>query len=118
MRCRCQPELLFIFNSAGEGCHEYVGLYSRCLRLGVVDTFGCSHEIRWLRIRNVHKYLWIAISQRKPRALHLHHDAMATPEGMVHILHRESYFLHFARRKRFGVFITVPEFSAEWFSTN
>ena len=42
-----------------------------------------------LGIRNVGKRLRIAIRQRKPRALHLHHDAVAAAEGVKNIGHRK-----------------------------
>jgi len=44
------------------------------------NTFRGFFEIRWLGIRYVQKLLRIAINQREPGALDLHHDAMARAE--------------------------------------
>src|SRR5205823_12290630 len=61
---------------------------------------------------NIHEGLWIAIDQRKPRALDLDHHAMAAAKGVIAILHGESYRSWLVGRKRLRLFQAVAEFAA------
>src|SRR5205085_2102851 len=62
---------------------------------------------------DVDKHLWIAIGQRKPRTLHLYHDAMATAEGVVHVRHCEVDLLNLAGSECLRLFETVSKFPPE-----
>src|SRR5271170_7710966 len=80
-----------------------------CFR--VIHALGGFNEIRGLGVGNVDEGLRIAISEWEPRALNLHHDAMATAEGVIDVLEGRFDLFHFARGERFWLFKTVAEFS-------
>src|SRR5690348_7795381 len=63
-------------------------------------------------IIDVHVFLGIAVGQREPAALHLHHDAVAAAEGMADVGHGVIDFLHLAGRERLGFFVAVAEAAA------
>src|SRR5580658_2352752 len=109
-------ELFFV--GYGGRWHEDVGLDARGLALPVVHVLSDLHKVGRLGIRDIQEGLRIAIRERKPGALNLHHDAMAAAKSVVHVLHREGYFLDLAGCERFRSFKTVAEFSAEWFSAH
>ena len=54
-------------------------------RQAAVDTLRRGHEILRPRLRNVGEGLRVAIREREPRTLDLHHDAMAAPERVRHV---------------------------------
>src|SRR3984957_3559094 len=85
----------------------------RSLLLSVVDALGSFHEIRGLSVRNIDEGLRITVGKWKPRTLHLHHDAVAAPNSMVHVLHMEIDFFYFAGRERLRLLETMAKLSPE-----
>ena len=73
-------------------------------------------EILRLGIRNVGEGLRIAIGEREPRALHLHHDAMAAAESVEEIGHGEVDVRFLARRQWLGLLPALAELCAEGFA--
>ena len=51
---------------------------------------------------DVDELLGIAVGQRKPRALHLHHDPVPAAKGVRDVGQRESHFGRLPRYERFG----------------
>jgi len=79
-----------------------------CLRR-VIDPLCCLLKVFFARLVNVAKLLRIAVHEREPGALHLHHDAMTAPEGVIRIRHDPFDFRHFSRFKRLGLREAVAE---------
>src|SRR2546423_1894399 len=100
-------------HSLALGARHYSYLNSRNLLVRVVKALGCFHEVRRLRVGNVNEGLRVAIGEREPGTLQLHHDAMAAPERMINILHGEVNLLHLAGSKRLRFFEAVAELGAE-----
>jgi len=65
----------------------------RLLKIG----FGC--------VVNVDELLRVAVHEWKPRALNLHHDAMALQEDMVMIAQRHVPFRRLVESERLRLFI-------------
>src|ERR1700687_5586456 len=57
--------------------------------------------------------LWVAVVEREPARLDLHHDAVARQKHMVHVRQCEPVALHLARRKGAGMDQAPPVTSAE-----
>src|ERR1035437_6179520 len=91
--------------------HQYFNAGCRVFLMKYL--FRSLLKILGLRIRNVGEDLWVPVCQRKPRALHLHHDAMAAAEGVEQIRHREVDVSLFAWRQRLGFFPAISELGAE-----
>src|SRR5205809_3295713 len=75
------------------------------LRTGLrraIDPLRCLLKIFFARLVNVAKLLGVAVHQREPRALYLHHDAMTAPEGVIRIRQDPFDFRHFSWFKRLG----------------
>src|SRR5713101_1692729 len=83
----------------------------RGLPLGVIHALGGLHKIRRLRIRNVDEGLRVAVGEREPRTLNLHHDAVPAPESVVDVLHREADLLNLAGSEGLWLFETVAKLS-------
>ena len=79
----------------------------------MIDTLGSFNEVGGLGVGNVYEGLGIAVGQREPGTLDLHYDAVATAEGMVHVLERGVDLFHFAGSEGFGLFEAVAELAAE-----
>src|SRR5438132_10934718 len=95
-------------------CHwQHVHLHARRLSLGADNPLRRRLEILRLRGRDVHEGLWIAIHQRKPAALYLHHDAVAATKHVIYIGHREVHGFNASRRKRLGLLEALPKLSAK-----
>src|SRR2546421_3125394 len=73
-------------------------------------------EILRLRRRDIHKALWIAIDQGKPRALNLHHYPMLPAESVTHVWHGKFYFRDLARLERFRLLKAIAEFAPKHIS--
>src|SRR5207302_7866317 len=69
---------------------------SRRPPFAVIDALGRFHEIGGLGIGDVDESLRVAVGEREPRTLHLYHDAMASPESVIHVLHGEVDLFPFA----------------------
>src|SRR5580700_10652672 len=67
---------------------------------------------------DIQELLRIAVYDRKPAALYLNHDTMALFESMGDSIEVKLHFSCLARNKRFGIFITIPEFRPEYLSAN
>ena len=92
---------------------------SRRLALAVIHALRGFHESPWAwRQECSTNVLWVAVSQREPRALHLHHDAVAAAEGVIDVWHGEVDLFDFSRRERLRLFKAVAEFSAEWLASH
>ena len=57
--------------------------------------------------------LWVAVVEREPARLDLHHDAVARQKHMVHVRQCEPVALHLARRNGAGMDQTLAVTSAE-----
>ena len=68
-------------------------------------------EIFRIGIIDVQELLWIPVSQRKPAALDLDHQAVSFFEGMRHIRQFKFHPLCLAGFEGNRVFKTVPEFA-------
>src|SRR5580698_7340704 len=112
------PRARLFFVSWSGGWRQYVGFDARGLALTVVHVLRGANKVGRFRIGNVQERLRIAIGEREPGALNLHHDAMAAAKSVVHVLHCEGHFLDLAGDERLRRFKTVAEFSAEWFSAH
>src|SRR5690348_15197432 len=77
------------------------------------EPLGGSLEVGRLGVRDVEKLLRIAIHQREPGALDLHHDAVTGAESVQHVGHPELDLLLFAGREGLGVRQAVAELAAE-----
>ena len=80
------------------------------------DLLGRLLEILRLRIRDVRKRLRVAIRQREPGALHLHHDPMPAPEGMQQIGHLEIDIRLLPRRQWLRLLPTIAKLRAKRFA--
>ena len=80
----------------------------------VIDLLSCWLIVGCGRFVNVvDERLRVAIDQREPRALHLHHDAMARPKNMVGGVEINGVFVHFVGLHRFRLLETVAESPAK-----
>ena len=94
--------------------HQHFDAAGRVLL--VEDLLGGLPELLRLGVGNIGEGLRIAVGERKPRALHLDHDAMAAAEGVEEIGHGEVDFGLLARRQRLGLLPTIAELGAEGFA--
>ncbi len=66
---------------------------------------------------DIQKLLGVAIDQRKPRTLHLNHDAVAFSKRVPNVGQAEIDGGHLAGHKRFGMLEAVAEFASQHFAT-
>jgi hypothetical protein len=65
--------------------------------VGSVKKVLCrGFKVLRFRMRDVDERLWIAIYQRKPGTLNLHHNPVAFSKGVIEIGHFEIYLCQFA----------------------
>src|ERR1700689_2659089 len=100
------------------GWHGPGGLDGWGVALAAIHVLRGLHEIGRFCVWYVQEGLRIAIREREPGTLNLHHDAMAAAKSMIHVLHREGHFFNFARDERLRNLKTVAKFSAERFSAH
>src|SRR5260221_5715698 len=79
-------------------------------------ALGGLFEVFRLRVRNLHKRLWIAICKREPRTLDLHHNSVPPAESVVHVWHRKIQLRHFPRRQRLWFLPAISESRAHRFT--
>src|SRR2546423_141696 len=78
-----------------------------------IHALGRFAKIFFLRRGDVHEGLRVAIDQREPRALHLHHHAMTAPEGVKDVRDWEFNLRNLARLEWFGLLKTAAKFAAK-----
>src|SRR5437016_9462150 len=91
------------------------------LRTGLrraIDPLRCLLKVFFARLVNVAKFLRIAVHEREPRALHLHHDAMTASEGVIGIRQDPFDLRHFSRFKRLGLREAVAELAPHGFAAD
>src|SRR5271156_6091786 len=71
--------------------------------LAGIYAYLCRGKLACRTPVDIYKLLRVAVYQRKPRALHLYHDAVAFFKGVGYIIERIFYFCYFIGFKRFGV---------------
>src|SRR6188474_2075953 len=79
----------------------------RAILPGVIDALSGFLEIGLTRFVNVDKLLWIAIDEREPGALYLHHDSVANLKRVVHVRHCELNLRYLVGNHCLGLFKTV-----------
>ena len=105
--------LAFVFGVTAALASVATELISRFLGLrGAYLLGGLRELLRWSG-GNVRKYLRIAICQREPRALYLHHDAVSTPKSVKEVRHGEVDLCHFLRHKGLRLLPTIAELRTE-----
>src|SRR4051812_38350327 len=77
----------------------------------VINMNGCLLKIFVVTIVDIRKYLGIAIYQREPAVLDLHHDLMALFKGMRHIRNTERYVGWLVWNKGNRLFKAIPVLS-------
>src|SRR6202167_569333 len=93
-------------------------LNPRPVRAAEIHAFERLPEIvRW-RLGNLDKLLRIAVRQRKPGTLHLHHDPVPRPPGMRDVRQIERNPVRLVGIKRHGLFETLAELTAERLTAN
>ena len=75
-------------------------------------------KIFWFCRRDIYERLRVAIHQREPGALDLHHDTVPAPECVEYVGHGEPDRGGFARFERLRFLEAVSELSAEHVSTH
>src|ERR1051325_9907968 len=85
----------------------------RAVRTSEVDALSSLHEIRRERLRYIHELLRIAVGQREPATLNLHHDAMALPEGVRDVGEVERYALGLTWHEWHGLLEALAKLAAE-----
>src|SRR6266516_6789336 len=114
-KCLCS-ESTSLLTSLGRRQDLHTNLRT-CLRRAI-DPLGCLPKIFLARLVNVAKLLRVAVHEREPRALHLHHDAITAPEGVIRIRQDPFDSGHFSRFKRFGLREAVAEFAPHDFASD
>src|ERR1700722_2604987 len=84
----------------------------------VINALGSLLKIFGFGLRNIFKSLWIAVDQRKPRALDLHHDAMAATESVIDAGQIEIDRGRLIRHERLRLFKTIAKFRAVRLAAN
>src|ERR1017187_7648713 len=107
----CKFCLLALFRHSRTGQHSHHN--PRSLPGGVIHALSSFHKVSGLGVRDIYEGLRIAVGEREPRALDLHHDAVAATERVVDVLHGEVDLFHLAGREGLGPFETVAKLSAE-----
>src|SRR5580700_3383974 len=88
-------------------------LNPRPVRAAEIYAFERLMEIvRW-RLGNLHELLRIAVRQRKPGTLHLHHDSMSLPPGMRDVRQIERNPIRFVGIERYGLLEALAELTTE-----
>ena len=76
----------------------------------VINLVGCFDKVFGLGFENVvHVLLRVAVNQRKPGALDVHHDPVPLLEGMADVLKWQINFRHLARHEWLRFFVAVAE---------
>src|SRR5437660_4453145 len=83
-----------------------------------IDALRSLLKIFLPGIGNIHVLLWIAIDQRKPRTLDLHHNAMAAAESVIDAGQNEADCGGLIRLKRLRLFKAVSKFRTERLASN
>ena len=91
---------------------------ARCQLRRPVHPLGSLLKVGGPRLINFHEFLRVAVHQREPRALHLHHDAVATAEAVKNPRKLVFHFVRLAGLKRHRILKTLSEFPAKGLSTN
>src|SRR5579863_6163210 len=78
-----------------------------------VDPLGSFLKIRRLCFIDFHEFLRVAVHQGEPRALDLHHNAMAATKGLEDIEKLEFHLVWLAGLKWHGVLEALAELTAE-----
>src|SRR5580658_1221921 len=88
-------------------------LNPRPVRAAEIHALERLLEIVRQRLGNLHKLLRIAVRQRKPRALHLHHNPVSLPPGMRDVRQIERDPVRLIRLKRRSLLETLAELTTE-----
>src|SRR5574340_257934 len=113
LRTRCFM-LALDSRSAAPSLRHYRQDYTGSSRLAAKDPLPRRHVILILGLEDiVHELLRIAVDQREPRALHLHHDLVSLQEGMVVGVQAEPVLQRLVRRDGLRLLKAVAEASAE-----
>ena len=65
------------------------------------EATNCTHDVG--------ECLGVAVDERKPRRLHVYHEAMTLPKRMENVGHREFDGSHLTRNERLGELEGVAE---------
>src|SRR5688500_17901448 len=84
----------------------------------MINTDGCFLEIVVISLVNIHEFLWIPVSKRKPAALHLDHKPVAFFKSVSNIRQFKFHLLNFIWLERDRVGKTIPELSPHDLPTN
>src|SRR5437667_7222535 len=114
-KCLCS-ESTSLLTSLGRRQDFHTNLRT-CLRRAI-DPLGCLPKIFLARLVNVAKLLRVAVHEREPRALHLHHDAMPASEGVIRVRQNPFDFRHFARFEGLGLREAVAELAPHDFAAH
>ena len=79
---------------------HYPQLHRRRITPAVIYRYAARHEIMLAATIYVDHLLRIAVEQRKPRALNLHHDAVPFEKRMGNARHRQTHLLDTAGLER------------------
>ncbi len=83
----------------------------------MIDTDTCFLKICIPAGIDIREFLRITVTQREPAALYLDHEPVAFPERVCHVGQFKPNSFHSAWTEGFRLFKTVPEFSAEDFTS-
>src|SRR5262245_47977804 len=81
-----------------------------------IDSLGGLLKIGRSRLGNLHELLRVAINNRKPAALYLHHDTVPPAKGVIDVGRLEVEGRYLPRHEGFGSLKAVAEFAAERFA--
>src|SRR5271163_1013762 len=84
----------------------------------MIQAFSSLDKTRRRRLGRVDERLRVEISERKPRALNLHHAPVPSPKGVVDIWHLEADGRHLTRSHRLRSRPGIAEFRPHWFPTH